>query len=558
MVRVRRENRALREQAAQLRARADVPEKYLKHISRESYSRGRSSQMESLKAFHKAITNIREPEELCGALLEAIADCFSVGTAALVLEDKDRNTLSVSAQRGLEDAFLRQIRLRPGEGIYMWLGRNAEILLVEQTEAGENLRQAEAIRKEAALLRAKVCVPLTAHGALMGYLTLGGKITGAQFTEAELMSLYAMAADAAAAIVNARSYGEARSRKASLENILQAVRCGIVATDAEGVVIAINGAAAEMVGISLEEASGKHAQKLGSALADVVLRTLKEKKEYRGKITAPVTKRPLEVSAGILKNERGDAVGALMVLTDETLLPKQVAEVHEELFRRLSDRISHYVGNKLVPIYGFMQKKRDDSNLVDEISRSVDKPARELENLIKRLEDLSRPLHLSLAEHDMELFLKDLVSRKSQTTSERGIDIRFSCDLRDKRASFDTDRLRRAIECVVENSIESFSGAEAKSAKTIEIRTRDYQGQNGRELIEFLIVDNGKGIDPDDLEHVFEPFYTNKEALAVGMGLGLPLAKKIITAHGGSIEIESKKGEGTTVRITFPRRGPGA
>ncbi|GAB4336344.1 MAG: hypothetical protein Kow0099_09280 [Candidatus Abyssubacteria bacterium] len=558
MVRIRRENRALREQATQLRAKSGVPEEYLKHVTRESYSHGRSSQMESLKAFHRAITNIRDLDELCEALVEAIAECFSVGSAALVLEE-GAETLGVKACRGLEGEFVRKIELRPREGIYRWLKRRGEILLAEQLEGGESPEESEPIRKEAALLRAKVCVPLAVNGTLIGFLALGGRVTGATFTEAELTSLYAMAADAAAAIANAKAFGEFRSRKASLESILQTVRCGVVATDAESVIIAVNKAAAEMVGLSPEEASGAHAQTLGSALADIVWRTLKEQRESRAKVLAPVTKRPLDVSAGVLKNENGTTVGMVMVLTDETLPPKYAAKVHEEMIRRISDRMSHYIGNKLVPIYGFFDKpeqRYDNPELLREIDKKVKEPAQALRNLVDRLAELTEPITLQPAEHDLELVLNEFVSEKSQTAAEKGINVTLRCELEDKRAVFDKEWFRRALALIFDNAAEAFPPGKAGSRIELVAREpREQSGLKSRDAIEILVTDNGRGIDPADLESVFEPFYTNKEGIAVGMGLGLPLARKIIEAHGGAIDIESKKDEGTTVRIALPRRG---
>jgi len=63
------------------------------------------------------------------------------------------------------------------------------------------------------------------------------------------------------------------------------------------------------------------------------------------------------------------------------------------------------------------------------------------------------------------------------------------------------------------------------------------------------IVDNGPGIPEEDLERVFEPFYSTKEE---GTGLGLAIARQTIRAHGGEITIESEVGAGTVVRIKLP------
>ena len=65
------------------------------------------------------------------------------------------------------------------------------------------------------------------------------------------------------------------------------------------------------------------------------------------------------------------------------------------------------------------------------------------------------------------------------------------------------------------------------------------------------IEDNGPGIAPERLQEIFSPFYTSKES---GTGLGLAISKKVVDAHGGSIEIDSGPGRGTEFLLTFPKQ----
>jgi signal transduction histidine kinase len=69
------------------------------------------------------------------------------------------------------------------------------------------------------------------------------------------------------------------------------------------------------------------------------------------------------------------------------------------------------------------------------------------------------------------------------------------------------------------------------------------------------IADNGKGIDPDHLPHIFRPFFTTKRA---GTGLGLSLVQRVIDLHGGDVQVESEPGKGTQFSISLPFRRPAA
>lgn len=91
------------------------------------------------------------------------------------------------------------------------------------------------------------------------------------------------------------------------------------------------------------------------------------------------------------------------------------------------------------------------------------------------------------------------------------------------------------------------------SGRTLPIRAavRSRNGATGfnNELI-IAVSDTGTGIDPDDLPHIFRPFFSTKKG--GGMGLGLSICESIIKNHGGSIEVESTQGQGTTFFVYLP------
>ena len=79
------------------------------------------------------------------------------------------------------------------------------------------------------------------------------------------------------------------------------------------------------------------------------------------------------------------------------------------------------------------------------------------------------------------------------------------------------------------------------------------EAQRNRVLIEHFIViiikDNGVGIDKDDINKIFDPFFTKK---AKGTGLGLTICKELVNLHGGTLSIKSEKNKGTIVTIKIP------
>ena len=88
----------------------------------------------------------------------------------------------------------------------------------------------------------------------------------------------------------------------------------------------------------------------------------------------------------------------------------------------------------------------------------------------------------------------------------------------------------------------------------IRVITENSCTQQGDRRVLMRVVDNGCGIEPDNLERVFDPFFTTKPAGA-GVGLGLSLCQSIVLTNRGTIRVESKVGHGTTVTICLPVQG---
>jgi signal transduction histidine kinase len=102
-------------------------------------------------------------------------------------------------------------------------------------------------------------------------------------------------------------------------------------------------------------------------------------------------------------------------------------------------------------------------------------------------------------------------------------------------------QIKGIFDNILTNAYQSIPNKKGK----IEISARD----DGKGSIEISFKDNGMGIDKEDLERVFEAFFTRKSK---GTGLGLTICNELVNLHGGKIDIESKKDKGTTVTVSFP------
>ena len=132
----------------------------------------------------------------------------------------------------------------------------------------------------------------------------------------------------------------------------------------------------------------------------------------------------------------------------------------------------------------------------------------------------------------------------------RASDIRLStCEVRDCTVQGDPDALRRALLILLDNAIKYSK----PGGGVVEVRLDS--PSDGRSTVVLEVRDNGIGIGPEDLPHIFERFYRaskDRSRKVEGVGLGLSIAQSIAHQHGGELQIESTPGVGTTARLLLP------
>jgi len=113
----------------------------------------------------------------------------------------------------------------------------------------------------------------------------------------------------------------------------------------------------------------------------------------------------------------------------------------------------------------------------------------------------------------------------------------------------DPEKLRRVLINLIANALDALEGSNTKSPQLEVVAGENLAGTE----VWIRVRDNGPGMDPATLERIFNPFFTSKTN---GTGLGLAISKKVIDAHGGSIEATSSPGAGTEFLLTFPKQLP--
>jgi len=164
-----------------------------------------------------------------------------------------------------------------------------------------------------------------------------------------------------------------------------------------------------------------------------------------------------------------------------------------------------------------------------------------LQNILDEFLRIARPPALDRQPGDMNRLLRSLVPFVEPELKRRGIAIRLYCDHSIPLIQMDGDRVRQALLNLVLNAQHALEEQEdGEIALTTQVR--------GENLV-VSIIDNGPGIRPELLDRIFKAWYSTRPD---GSGLGLPIARRIITEHGGDIRVQSELGRGTRFDLIFP------
>ncbi|GAB4456360.1 MAG: hypothetical protein Kow0070_06290 [Anaerolineales bacterium] len=250
-----------------------------------------------------------------------------------------------------------------------------------------------------------------------------------------------------------------------------------------------------------------------------------------------------DLSARLEVANREDEVGRLAQTFNEMLARLEDSFRRE---RQFTSDASHELRTPLTAmqaILGMMRAKRrtpaEYEQALDDLNEEADRLRSLVENLLRLARGEKQTLHFEAV--NLSLLLQDVAESLRPLAEARRLTLR--CDLpADLRVWGDSDELIRLFVNLLDNAI--------KYTERGEVTLRATQSEQG---VEVTVADTGPGIAPEHLPHIFDRFYrVDSSRSQHGAGLGLAIAKEIVRAHEGEIEVSSKIGEGTIFTVRLP------
>jgi two-component system NtrC family sensor kinase len=215
----------------------------------------------------------------------------------------------------------------------------------------------------------------------------------------------------------------------------------------------------------------------------------------------------------------------------------------------LASGIAHELNNPLTGVLTFsilLREKMADGSQDAEDMDLVIRETRRCASIIRRLLDFARDKPPEKKFADLNQIIEDTARLVERPANLRDIAVTLELDRALPPIWIDPDQIKQVVMNLLVNAQHAIDGR-----GSIVIRTRRLpQPDDSVPMVEFSVSDSGCGIPEENFRRIFDPFFTTK--LGLGTGLGLSVSHGIIEAHGGTIEVESEVGVGSTFRVQLP------
>jgi PAS domain S-box-containing protein len=485
-----------------------------------------------------------DPAAVLDAIVTQAPDLLRADAAVVRLLEGDE--LVVSAACGvMPDGLLESRAPSTGWAAGDVVQMGAPVVVADVGEQGPSAGADGALT---AGYRAFLAVPLVgSESRLQGVLSVYS-LRPRAWRQEEVEALAALAANASAALSSAELHQRVALEKERSVAILANIADGIVAVDREGKVVLWNAAAERITGVQAEDA-------LGRSTLQVLERTLESDDDQDlGDRLVSIRRGDedvwLSLTEAIMRDPAGAVAGRIFAFRDIS-----AERVVEQMKSDFVAAVSHELRTPLTSIYGFAETLLRQDVLFGEEERHtflayIASESERLTGIVDQLLNVARldtgDLQVNLAPTDVRTAVAEVVRTAEQAPSANAHS--FVVDLPEEPldAEADEEKLRQILVNLIENAVK-FS----PDGGTVTVAAR-----RADERVEVRVVDEGVGIPEEEQRRIFSRFYrgdwVNRNPVAGGTGLGLFIARGLVSAMGGRIWVDSREGAGSSFAFELP------
>jgi two-component system sensor histidine kinase PilS (NtrC family) len=338
-------------------------------------------------------------------------------------------------------------------------------------------------------------------------------------------------------------------------SIIESVYTGVMTIDLNNVIKTFNKAGEDITGFSRRKVQGFKVNDVFPEFLPYLNKATGESKIINRNEIVIKGKKNEKISLGLsvspLKGKSEKQIGNILVFQDITKI-KQMEKALEKsrnmaLIGEMAAGWAHEVRNPLAAITGSIELLKQGLDLEGTNRRLMEIVLRgkdQLENFVRNFLLLARSVPVSREIVYLNVIIEEILENiKLNRDLIENIEIRKNFS-KTAEVFANKEQVRQMINNLIINAAESM-----ENGGVLSIETKQIQADGGKTYAEIIVNDTGCGIHEDDLNKIFEPFFTKKER---GTGLGLAIVNHLVEGYKGKIEIESEPGKGTLCRLTLP------
>ncbi|HUM16783.1 MAG TPA: PAS domain-containing protein [Candidatus Nitrosotalea sp.] len=510
------------------------------------------------KEFVKALAAGFDLPRVLDQFLDGVAELVRPSRAAILLAEPEPRHYRVAAYRGLAPHVVDSLTLSADSGLPLWLTTEGRLIQIEEAQSRSADPAAREIARELAVLQSVLAIPLSSHGELVGILTLGQRITGGGYGHGETETLFGLGTHLATAIRDIRVHHLLQYEKEFNERILARMSSGVITIDPDEKVVAVNGRAAEILGVAPRDVLHRDLRVLPSPLGDMLYEALsKGRSVTRAEVQLALRNLPLEVSTYPVMGDRTEPMGAVLVFEDMTaqreLAQERRAAEQLQLLTQVVARIADEIKNPLVSINAFMEligERYDDATFRNQFSSVVGRDVRRLVQIFDKLAalvndgdykretlDLRQVAEEGLAELGAQALPAGDGQARLLTFTDESTQKHVTATLSHEGVSFlvrgDHGMYKKAMSYLVWYLLRKTPGPEAKVSVSISHLASE-------ERVRLTVASRSAEVRPEELQGIFDPIQVVQENL---IDVGPSVSQRILESQGGRLEAKQGRGE---------------
>lgn len=572
----------------------------------EKSNRRLSRTLEELNALYEAsqsLSSITDIHELLKNILGLAASVTEASMGSVMLVDETGDFLTVAAALGLDKELAQQVHQPMGESISGYVADSGEALLIDNVESDARFKRRSAERYGNASL---ICVPLKVGARILGVINLSRRSDGAVFSQADLRLLVMFASQAAVAIDDARQFEDKSRKLAEIKAIHEVSERMISVSSQEEMLELVFDTLGKLIPLDFciwlqHDPRNQKLRALGAvgreftrpdseklvidgrkfdepvelnipvetfmtsdkceldSIAQNCLSGIGFKQTDSGAfMTAPVSRDGAVTYVFCLGSSKIDGYNAherslaeIIVSQAAVLYEKEKAVLNASRLVTMGNmisEISHDLRRPLTAIkgsVGLLRKQIKVDGDAAQLLKMMEDEAHRLNELVSELVDFSKPNKYEAEKTDLRLLALRALELVAQDLEKRKISSSVSFCEGNWEVIVNKNQIFEAILNLLMNAVDAMpDGGELTITGKIdrpEFKNQDY--------LALSISDNGVGIKTSDIPKLFDRYFTTKE---YGTGLGLAVVERVMSAHDGTVSVESTEGEGTTLTLYLP------